>query len=107
VYIGNSIHGQQTTISYKNKKRVRKPEEFWYRVENTHEPLVSKEVFDQVQAQIAQRRRKMKNAETQIIVLCSVREIAAALLIPPFCGGLFLRQRLFFPMFGGCNDDIR
>ena len=66
VYIGNSVHGQQTTISYKNKKRVRKPEEFRYRVENTHEALVSKEVFDQVQEQIAQRRRKMKNAETQI-----------------------------------------
>ena len=66
VYIGNSVHGQQTTISYKNKKKIRKPEEFWFRVENTHEPLVRKEVFEQVQEQIEHRRRKMKNAETQI-----------------------------------------
>ena len=66
VYIGNSVHGQQTTISYKNKKRVRKPEEFWFRVENTHEALVPKEVFERIQKQIENRRRKMKNAETQI-----------------------------------------
>lgn len=66
VYIGNSVHGQQTTISYKNKKRVRKPEEFWFRVENTHEALVPKEVFERIQEQIEHRRRKMKNATTQI-----------------------------------------
>ena len=65
-YIGNSVHGQQTTISYKNKKRIRKPEEFWFRVENTHEALVPKEVFERIQEQIERRRRKMKNAETQI-----------------------------------------
>ena len=66
VYIGNSVHGQQTTISYKNKKRIRKPEEFWFRVENTHEALVPKGVFERIQEQIERRRRKMKNAETQI-----------------------------------------
>jgi len=65
-YIGNSIHGKQTNISYKNKKRVRKPEEEWFRVENTHEPLISRDVFDQVQEQIAHRRRQMKDATTQI-----------------------------------------
>ena len=36
-YIGNSVHGKQTNISYKNKKRIRKPQEEWFRVENTHE----------------------------------------------------------------------
>ena len=66
VYIGNSVHGQQTTLSYKNKKRIRKPEEYWFRVENTHEALVPKEVFAQIQEQIDNRRRKMKNARMQI-----------------------------------------
>ena len=66
VYIGNSVHGQQTTFSYKNKKTVRKSEEFWLWVENTHEPIIEKDVFDQVQEQTENRRRKMKNAETQI-----------------------------------------
>ncbi len=65
-YIGNSVHNKQTNISYKNKKKVRKPPEEWLRVENTHEAIISKEVFDQVQKQIAARRRNMKNATTQI-----------------------------------------
>lgn len=73
-YIGNSIHNRQTNISYKNKKKVRKPKEEWFRVENTHEPIISKEVFEQVQEQISHRRRQQKDATTQIfagLVKCS------------------------------------
>ncbi len=66
IYIGNSVHNKQSNISYKNKKRVRKPQEEWFRVENTHEGIISKEVFYQVQEQIANRRRQMKDATTQI-----------------------------------------
>ena len=65
-YIGNSIHGKHTNISYKNKKSIRLPESEWFRVENTHEPIISKEVFNQVQKQIASRRRPMKSGKTQI-----------------------------------------
>ncbi len=65
-YIGNSVHGKQTNVSYKNKKSVRKPESEWFRVENTHEPIISKDVFNQVQKQIVSRRRPMKSGKTQI-----------------------------------------
>ena len=65
-YIGNSTHNKQTNISYKNKKKVRKPKEEWFRVENTHEPLVSKEDFARVQKLIATRRRQQKDGSTQI-----------------------------------------
>ena len=65
-YIGNSVHNRQSHISYKNKKKVRKPQEEWFRVENTHEGIIPKDVFEQVQEQIAGRRRQMKDATTQI-----------------------------------------
>lgn len=65
-YIGNTIHNRQANISYKNKKRVRKPKEEWVRVENTHEAIISRDVFEQVQEQIANRRRKMKDGTRQI-----------------------------------------
>ena len=65
-YIGNSIHNKQTNISFKNKKKVRKPKEEWYRVENTHEAIISEDVFRQVQEQICNRRRRQKNGTTQI-----------------------------------------
>jgi DNA invertase Pin-like site-specific DNA recombinase len=65
-YIGNTIHNQQTNISYKNKKKVRKPKEEWIRVENTHEGIIDKDIFYQVQEQIESRKRKMKDADMQI-----------------------------------------
>ena len=65
-YIGHSIHNKQSNISFKNKKKVRKPQEEWYRVENTHEAIISEEVFQKVQELIASRRRRQKNGTTQI-----------------------------------------
>ena len=38
-YIGHTIHYRETNISFKNKRRVRKPQSEWVRVENTQERL--------------------------------------------------------------------
>lgn len=65
-YIGHSVHNKQSNISFKNKKKVRKPQEEWYRVENTHEAIISEEVFKRVQEHIASRRRERKDGTTQI-----------------------------------------
>ncbi len=65
-YIGNTVHNKQSTISFKNKKRVRKPKSEWLRIENTHEPIIGKEEFNQIQGMIESRRRNMKNAQQQI-----------------------------------------
>ena len=65
-YIGHTIHYRETNISFKNKRRIRKPESEWLRVENTQEPIISEQVFRQVQEQISQRRRKGKDGTTQI-----------------------------------------
>lgn len=66
IYIGNSIHNKQSTISFKNKKKVRKPESEWFRVDNTHEAIIDKEVFCHVQELIKSRRRQRKDTTTQI-----------------------------------------
>ena len=65
-YIGNSVHGKQGTVSYKNKKRLNKPADDWFRVEGTHEPIIDADMFWQVQEQIGNRRRAVKDAEPQI-----------------------------------------
>jgi len=49
-YIGNMVQGKVGTISYKNNKTVAKPKEEWLRAENTHEPIISRELWDRVQA---------------------------------------------------------
>lgn len=66
VYIGNSVHNKQSTISFKNKKKVRKPKDEWFTVENTHEPIISREIWEQAHAHIDSRKRPVKNGETQI-----------------------------------------
>lgn len=45
VYIGNTLQGKSITLNYKNKKQIGKDKEEWVKVEDTHEAIVSKEVF--------------------------------------------------------------
>ena len=47
-YIGNLVQYKSTTISYKNHKWQRRPEEEWIVVENAHEAIISKELWDKV-----------------------------------------------------------
>lgn len=48
-YLGHLVQGKTQKVNYKVKKSVEKPKEEWVRVENTHEPLVSKDDFQIVQ----------------------------------------------------------
>ena len=65
-YIGHSVHNKQATVSFKSKKRINKPKDEWWKVEDTHEAIISKADFDQVQENKASRRRQRKNGATQI-----------------------------------------
>ena len=48
VYIGNMVQGKQGTLSYKSHKLIDKPKDEWIRVEGTHEPIISRDVWDTV-----------------------------------------------------------
>ncbi len=50
MYIGNMVQGKNTTISYKIKQCRAIPKEDWIIVENTHEAIVSKEMFEKAQS---------------------------------------------------------
>ncbi len=49
VCLGHMVQNKTGTVSYKVHKQVSKPKEGWIKVEHTHEPLVSREVWDAVQ----------------------------------------------------------
>jgi hypothetical protein len=49
VYIGTMTHHRTSKKSYKNKKTVCHPESEWIVLEDHHPPLVSKELFEEVQ----------------------------------------------------------
>lgn len=48
IYIGNLAQLRTTTVSYKNHKVIRKEEDEWVVVENNHEPIISRELWDKV-----------------------------------------------------------
>ena len=47
-YIGTLAQHRTTTISYKNHKWQRRPKEDWIVIENAHEPIISKVLWDRV-----------------------------------------------------------
>lgn len=49
-YLGHMVQGRQRVKSYKVHNRVTIPEDEWFKKENTHEPIISQEIFDKAQS---------------------------------------------------------
>ena len=49
VYLGHTLLGKSKKVSVKSKKKLNVPKEQWAVTENTHEPIVTQEVFDLAQ----------------------------------------------------------
>lgn len=62
VYLGHTVQGRQRSELYAGIRERQLPPSEWIVVENTHEPLVTQEIFNQVQAvQDANRERYYAN----------------------------------------------
>ncbi len=57
IYIGNMVQGKYGSVSYKTKQNKPRPKSEWYIVEGTHEPIIEQELWDRVQALVAQRAK--------------------------------------------------
>ncbi len=65
VYIGNCVNHKKTK-PFKSRTAVDVPKDEWIIVEGTHEPIISKEVFDEAQKLIKNRRRSTKDNIVQM-----------------------------------------
>ncbi len=63
IYIGNMVQGKYGSISYKTKKNKPRPKEEWYIVKGTHEPIIERELWDKVQALIAQKTKPFSDGK--------------------------------------------
>lgn len=63
IYIGNMVQARYGSISYKIKKNRPRPQEEWIIVNNTHEPIIDKELWDAVQKLIGQRAKPFITGE--------------------------------------------
>ena len=50
VYIGDTVQGVSEKVSFKSKKTRRLPESRWVITEGTHDALIPRKMFDEVQA---------------------------------------------------------
>lgn len=60
IYLGHIVQQRWTSVSYKNHKRYIKDESEWVVVHNTHEPIISQELWDKVREReksVAQGRK--------------------------------------------------
>lgn len=57
IYVGNMVQGKYGSVSYKTKQNRPRPKNEWYIVENTHEPIIDRELWDNVQAMLRERAK--------------------------------------------------
>ena len=61
MYTGDMVQHTQTKISYKSNKKIKLDQSLWVIVENTHEPLVDKEIF-----RIINKKRDNHNRKVEV-----------------------------------------
>ena len=73
-YIGNMVQHKKEIFSYKDRRMTAVPKDEWIRVENTHEPIISMDVWEQCRlidkAQSRPRQNSMKETSLFSGLLC-------------------------------------
>lgn len=73
-YLGHTTNLRYTTPSYKDKRQMVRPESEWLRFYDTHEPLISNDVWDIVQGVRQHKRRRTRMDEQNIfsgLIICA------------------------------------
>ena len=93
VYIGNMVQGKVTKPRRKSNKRVKTKKEDWIIVENTHEPIISKDDFETVQ--------RILNYSS---VMLKSDDIVLRYLKCPDCGSKFYKKKTKYNEYYYCNN---
>lgn len=83
-YLGHTVNLKTTTLSYKNKKTIHRPESERLRFENTHEPLIDRQTWEIVQSIRQHKRRRANFAEQNMF---------SGLVYCMDCGGTMVLHR--------------
>lgn len=74
IYTGDMPYGMREKVSYKSKKFVRKQKEDWIVVENHHEAIISREIFEKAQSKMQRytqvKPRKSNNKTFSGLLFC-------------------------------------
>ena len=93
VYIGNMVQGKVTKPRRKSNKRVKTKKEDWIIVENTHEPIISKDDFETVQ--------RILNYS---LIMLKSDDLLLRYLKCPDCGSKFYKKKTKYNEYYYCNN---
>lgn len=93
-YRGDTANGKKTVVSYKNHKQVRQPMSEWVVVENTHEPIVSRDDWQTCYDMIQSLGRVRRTKESEILPL-------TGLLVCPDCGYKMRHNHSYYTLKSG------
>ncbi|MEG1771740.1 MAG: recombinase family protein [Clostridia bacterium] len=63
IYIGNMVQGKYGSVSYKTKQNKPRAKSEWYIVEGTHDPIIDRELWSNVQMLIAQHAKPFSGGQ--------------------------------------------
>ncbi len=86
IYTGTLVQGKHTTPNHKVKKVVERPKDQWIRIENNHEAIISKRVFDLVQ--------RLLSLDTRMPVNGDVLHPLAGLMVCAECGSPMIKKEV-------------
>ena len=86
IYTGIMVQGKEKTLNYKVKKRIKVDKKEWIRVEDTHEAIITKEVFAIVQKLMLRDTRTAPDGKKLYLF--------SGLLRCGGCGGNMVRKKI-------------
>ena len=82
VYLGHTEYGKRINLSYKSKKVKIVPRDEWKIVLNTHEPIISEELFERVQRKLeVHRKTKSQKFEWLLNGLVYCKECGSQMIL--------------------------
>lgn len=93
VYVGNMVQGKVIKPRRKSNKRIETKKEDWVVVENTHEPIISKDDFETVQ--------RISNYSS---ILLKSDDVLLRYLKCSDCGSKFYKKKIKYNEYYYCNN---
>ena len=66
-YTGSLLSSVWTTVSYKNRKRIKKSPDDWIYIKNTHEAIIPLNIYQKVQKKLKKKRKIPKKRERLLL----------------------------------------
>lgn len=93
VYIGNLVQGRKRESLFEGKKQKMLPKEEWIIVQNTHEAIIEKALFDRVQRRLEEAHARYNNKLGVFAEAIETENLLKGLIYCGDCGTLLTRYK--------------